>query len=173
MAAAMAASRDYLASVVRLFDDRSVEAGERIRAARRGFGLAAVNAEESFQRLMAEYDGPPADLSPVMTFLTYTRRLSASTAALAMARHTESGGGSALLPFAQRAHDVLADLEQAARERRRPAPLPILVQGAELDRRAAPLLRARVDRLARQIRMLHDALDRWASEGTQEGPASS
>jgi uncharacterized membrane protein YccC len=173
LAAAMAASRNYLASVVSLFDDRSVEAGERIRAARRGIGLAAVNAEESFQRLVAEYDGPLAELSPVMTFLTYTRRLSASTAALAMARHSDSVvGASVLLPFARRADAVLDDLAQAARERRRPAPLPILVEGAELDRQAAPLLRARVDRLARQIRTLHDALDRWASEGTQEGPAS-
>jgi uncharacterized membrane protein YccC len=173
LAAALAASRDYLASVVSLFDDRSVEAGERIRAARRGIGLAAVNAEESFQRLVAEYDGPPAELSPVMTFLTYTRRLSASTAALAMARHTDTVlGAAALQPFARRAEAVLDDLEQAAREQRRPAPLPILVQGAELDRQAAPLLRARVDRLARQIRMLHDALDRWAGDGTQEGPAS-
>ena len=49
MAAALESSRDYLVCVVELFDDRSPEAGERIRAARRHVGLAAVNAEESFQ----------------------------------------------------------------------------------------------------------------------------
>lgn len=173
MAAALTASRHYLSSVADLFDDRSAEAGARLRAARRGIGLAAVNAEESFQRLLAEYDGPPADLSSVMTFLTYTRRVTASIAALALARHSApAGSGAAIEPFARRAEAVLDDLAVAAAEGRRPLPLPILVQDAEVDRGAAPLLRARVDRLARQIRLLHDAVDRWATSGTQEDPAS-
>jgi uncharacterized membrane protein YccC len=172
MSAALDACRDYLVCVVELFDDRSAEAGERIRSARRRIGLAAVNAEESFGRLLAEYDGPPGELSPVMTFLTYVRRLTASIAALALVRHATTSGGASLQPFAQRAVMVLDDLAEAASGRRRPATLPILVQGAELDRDAAPLLRARVDRLARQIRQLHDAVDRWAEdESVQKGPA--
>ncbi len=173
LAAAAERSREYLSCVVKLFNDRSVEAGQQIRGARRHLGLATVNAEESFERMVAEYDGAPADLSPVMTFLTYTRRFAASTAALALARHVDGvHASSALTPFALRADAVLDDLARAAAEQRRPAPLPILVQGAELDRAEAPLLRARVDRLSRQIRMLHDALDRWAAEGTEQGPAS-
>jgi len=164
MAAALGATRDYLRCVVTLFEDRSDEAGGKLRAARRRVGLAAVNAEESFQRLVAEYDGPEADLSALMTFLTYTRRVTASVAALALARHAAPPGSvPALEPFAHRAEAVLDDLAGAATERRRPAPLPILVQDAELDRASAPLLRARVDRVARQIRLLHDALDRWAA----------
>ena len=164
MAAALAAMREYLQLVVDLFENRSDEAGKELRAARRRIGLAAVNAEESFQRLIAEYDGPEADLSPLLTFLTYTRRVAASIAALALARHAApSGSTMTLAPFARRARSVLDDLASAAVERRRPAPLPILVEDAELDRGAAPLLRARVDRLARQIRLLHDALDRWAA----------
>lgn len=174
LAAAAERSREYLSCVVKLFDDRSGEAGKRIRGARRQLGLATVNAEESFERTVAEYGGPPADLSPVMTFLTYTRRFAASTAALALARHVDGVDASrALAPFASRADAVLEDLARAAAEQRRPAPLPILVLGAELDRNETPLLRARVDRLARQIRMLHDALDRWASDGKGQGPASS
>jgi hypothetical protein len=173
MAAAHEACRDYLVCVVDLFDDRSAEAGERIRAARRRIGLAAVNAEESFGRLVAEYDGPPGELSPLMTFLTYIRRLSASIAALALVRHATVSGGASLRPFVHRAVTVLDDLAQSANESRRPAPLPILVQGAELDRDAAPLLRARLDRLARQIRQLHDTVERWAEdESTQKDPAS-
>ena len=31
----------------------------------------------------------------------------------------------------------------------------------------APLYRARVERLARQLRMLHDAVDRWATQGAR------
>lgn len=173
MAAALTASREYLACVVDLFDDRSGEAGDKLRAARRRIGLAAVNAEESFQRLVAEYDGPEADLSPLMTFLTYTRRAAASIAALALARHTTPPGSkSTLAPFALRAEAVLDDLAAAVAVRRRPASLPILVQDAEPDRSAAPLLRARVDRLARQIRLLHDAVDRWTANGTGEGSMS-
>jgi uncharacterized membrane protein YccC len=174
MAAALGACRDYLVCVVELFDDRSAEAGERIRAARRRIGLAAVNAEESFGRLLAEYDGLPGELSPVMTFLTYLRRLTASIAALALVRHTSDVSRATLEPFRQRAVMVLDDLAQAAGERRRPSPLPILVAGSELDRDAAPLLRARVDRLARQIRQLHDAVDRWADDpSSPKGPPPS
>ena len=174
MAAALSAMRDYLACVAELFEDKSDEAGAALRAARRHIGLAAVNAEESFQRLVAEYDGPEGDLSPLMTFLTYTRRATASIAALALARHgAPAGSRAALEPFVRRAESVLDDLSLAASEERRPAPLPILVEDAELDREVAPLLRARVDRLARQIRLLHDALDRWASTRTREGAASA
>lgn len=173
LAAAAERSREYLSCVVKLFDDRSGEAGKQIRGARRHLGLATVNAEESFERMVAEYDGPPGDLSPVMTFLTYTRRFAASTAALALARHVRGSDASrALAPFAARADAVLEDLARAAGERRRPAPLPILVVEAELDQNESPLLRARVDRVSRQIRMLHDALDRWAAEADEPGPAS-
>jgi len=173
MGTALTASRDYLARVVELFDDRSDEAGERLRSTRRDIGLAMLNAEESFQRLLAEHDGPPAELSPLMTFLTYIRRVTASIAALALARHTAPEGSMAAMePFARRAGSVLDDLAAAAVEGRRPAPLPILVQDAEVDRSAAPLLRARVDRLARQIRLLHDVVDRWALGTMHEGPAS-
>jgi uncharacterized membrane protein YccC len=173
MAAALTASRSYLSCVVELFDDRSPEAGDRLRAARRGIGLAAVNAEESFQRFVAEYDGPPAGLSPVMTFLTYTRRVAASIAALALARHTAPAGSAAAIePFARRAEAVLDNLAIAANESRKPAPLPILVHDADVDGGVPPLLRARIDRLARQIRLLHDAVDRWATTEMQNDPTS-
>lgn len=169
MAAALRANRDYLRCVVELFDDRSHAAGERIRASRRQIGLAAVNAEESFQRLLGEFDGPAVELSPLMTFLTYTRRLTASTAALALARHGSSGGvDAALAPFARRATAVLDDLADAAVADRRPAPLPILVEKPR-DGTAPPtppLVEARLDRLARQIRLLHDAVDRWTTRAT-------
>jgi uncharacterized membrane protein YccC len=173
MGAAIRANRDYLRCVIRLYDDRSDEAGARIRAARRGIGLATVNAEESFQRLLGEYDGPPAALSPAMTFLTYTRRLTASTAALALARyaHRAGDGAAPLAPFAHVADAVLGDLADAVTEGRRPAPLPLLVADD-----APPVsggtgeyfATARLDRLARQIRLLHDAIDRWIA-GRSDG----
>jgi uncharacterized membrane protein YccC len=173
LAAALRANRDYLRSVVAHFADRSEAAGETIRAARRRIGLATVNAEESFQRLLAELEGPAAELSPVMTFLTYTRRLTASTAALALARHSTPAEEASLTPFARRATEVLTDLADAVEQDRRPEPLPILVggTGGRAREAGAPLLMARLDRLARQIRLLHDAVERWTTR-TRAGPAS-
>jgi uncharacterized membrane protein YccC len=165
MAAALRANREYLDRVVALFDDRSEVAGRTLREARRRIGLATVNAEESFQRLLGESSGSGGRLASAMTFLTYTRRLTASIAALALARHTEPGGsGEALRSFTDTATGVLADLAESIEAGREPAPLPtVMASEASRAREAGlpPLLRARLDRLARQIRLLHDAVARW------------
>lgn len=163
LAQAVRANRDYLRMVTELFGDRTERASEAIRSARREIGLASVNAEESFQRFVAESSGAAGELSPVMAFLTYTRRLSASVAALALARHTAPPeSGRVLAPFMRLALPVLDDLADAAEGGRRPKPLPILVgEPSAGPARDTTLVRARVDRLAMQIRMLHDALDRW------------
>ncbi|HEY2026161.1 MAG TPA: FUSC family protein, partial [Gemmatimonadaceae bacterium] len=164
LAQAVRANRDYLRAVSDRFADRSEQAGEAIRSARRGVGLAAVNAEESFDRLVGESSGDASELSPVMTFLTYTRRLTASVAALALTRYSAPADSDRLLAsFMRLALPVLDDLADAAEIGRRPAPLPILVGREAEATRDTTLVRARIDRLARQIRMLHDALDRWES----------
>jgi uncharacterized membrane protein YccC len=175
MASALHANRDYLARVVDLYGDRSELAGRTIREARRSIGLATVNAEESFQRLLGEAHVPGSRLAAVMTFLTYTRRLTASIAALALSRHTSPGGiGPELGPFARTATGVLDDLAAAIVHARTPAPLPSIVtvdamRGSEPS--ATPLLRARLDRLARQIRLLHDAVERFTSGPENGGKA--
>jgi uncharacterized membrane protein YccC len=161
IAAALRANRDYLRSVVELYADRSDQAGATIRGARRRIGLATVNAEESFQRLLGEYTGTSSDLSPVLTLLTYTRRLTASVAALALTRYTAVGTPpTALAPFLDTATTVLDDLADSVTDGRAPAPLPAV---AAVDAQAPLIVRARVDRLARQIRLLHDAVERWKS----------
>ena len=124
-AAALTANPDYLRTVAELYGDRTERAGTRMRAARRHVGLATVNAEESFQRLLGEFDGSSRALSPLLTFLTYTRRLTASIAALAVTRHTASGATTeALAPFAGTATAVLDDLAAAVSANRSPAPPP-------------------------------------------------
>jgi uncharacterized membrane protein YccC len=159
VATSLRANRDYLRSVVDLYADRSQEAGAKIRESRRRTELATVNAEESFQRLLGEFDGTPTDLSPVMTFLTYTRRLTASVAALSLTRLTTAGTWRvALVPFLDTATAVLDDLAASVADGRAPAPLPAV---APVDGEAPLIVRARVDRLARQIRLLHDAIERW------------
>jgi uncharacterized membrane protein YccC len=170
MAAALRRNRDYLLAVVARYDDRSAEASRALRATRRAVGLATVNAEESFQRLLGEHTGPTEPLAPVMAFLTYTRRLTASVAALAVARYALAAPDlAALAPFARAAEAVLDDLAAALVEGRAPAPLPPLGVGEALETGLPPLLRARMVRIARQIRTLHDEVGRYL---TAEAPAA-
>jgi hypothetical protein len=99
-----------------------------------------------------------------MTFLTYTRRFTASVASLALARHTSPGALAATLaPFADAAASVMEELADALASERAPAPLPMLGAVEAAEQPVPPLLRARVDRLAAQLRMLHEAVGRWAS----------
>jgi uncharacterized membrane protein YccC len=176
MAAALRANRDYLDRVVALFDDRSELAGRTLRETRRRIGLATVNAEESFQRLLGESSGSGGRLASAMTFLTYTRRLTASIAALALARHMEADvSGDALRSFAETATGVLANLAESIEAGRAPAPLPTVMASEVARAREAglpPLVRARLDRLARQIRLLHDAIERWTTR-REPDPAAS
>jgi uncharacterized membrane protein YccC len=135
-----------------------------MRAARRQIGLATANAEESFQRWLGEHTGSPETIAPAMTFLTYTRRFTASVASLALARHTSPGALAATLaPFADAAASVMEELADALANERAPAPLPMLGAVEAAEQPVPPLLRARVDRLAAQLRMLHEAVGRWAS----------
>jgi len=167
VAAALAALAAHLRAAASLLDaPPGTRDDGRVRDARRGVGLAAVNAEESFQRLLGE-SGDARRLSSAMTFLTYARRLSASIAALALARHSAPEVAQpALRHFSDTAVGVLDDLAEAIELGRPPAPLPSIVASEAERARGAevpPLLRARFDRLARQIRLVHDAIGRWTT----------
>jgi uncharacterized membrane protein YccC len=159
LAATVRGMRAYFDRVVARFGDRSEEASRALRAARRDVGLAILNADESFQRLLGEHRGPPEALAPLMTMLTYARRFTASIAALALSRHSiDAAPPEALAAFAPAVDAVLDDLAAALAEGRPPAPLPELPASAAVD---SPLLRGRLTRLARQLKTLHDAADRW------------
>jgi uncharacterized membrane protein YccC len=161
-AAALRANANYLAAVIERFDDRSPAAGEVIRAARRAVGLATVNAEESLQRALVEAHGDEAALAPALTFLAYTRRFTASVAALAIARHTPDGTTRAALePFLRMVMPVLDDLATSLESARSPLPLPD-VDATMGEGPLSPLVSARVNRLARQVKTLHDAVARIA-----------
>jgi uncharacterized membrane protein YccC len=161
LAQTITALRNYLALVVQRFDDRSEDASRALREARRQVGLAILNAEESFQRLLGEHRGPAEALAPAMTLLTYTRRFTASIAALALSRYSvDATQVDALAPFAKAVDAALADVAAALAGGRAPAPLgelPELPSGAE-----SPLLRGRLTRLGRQLKTLHDAAARWS-----------
>jgi len=155
LAGTITALRAYLARVVERFNDRSQDAGRALRKTRRQVGLAILNADESFQRLLGEHRGPPEALAPVMTLLTYTRRFTASIAALALSRHSvDAVAADTLAPFVRAVDAALADVAEALAEDRVPAPLGEL---PEPPLGLSPLLRGRLTRLARQLKTLHDA----------------
>ena len=112
---------------------------------------------------MEEQAGEGDAIAPALSLLAYTRRLIASTASLALARHAaDERSVAAVRAFTDDASHSLESLSDAMRDRRDPAPpwSPALdepVPGASLP----PLLDARLGRLARQVRMLDESVRRW------------
>jgi uncharacterized membrane protein YccC len=155
----LAAMRAYLADVIARFDDRSDAAGAILRGSRRRVGLAILNAEESLERLLAEQRGRADDLTPAMTLVTYARRFTASIAALALSRHSVAPvPAGALEAFASGMDLALADLATAIAEGRPPHPFDPMAEPANPT--LPPLLRGRLTRLRRQLKTLHDAIER-------------
>jgi uncharacterized membrane protein YccC len=159
LAEVLEAMRAYLADVIARFDDRSDAAGAALRAGRRRVGLAILNADESLERALSERRGRANDLTPAMTLVTYARRFTASIAALALSRHSVAAVPTgALQRFASAMDQALADLAAALAEGRAPRPLDFM--GEPADPTLPPLLRGRLTRLRRQLKTLHDAVER-------------
>jgi uncharacterized membrane protein YccC len=164
MAESLRANKAYLDRVIQNFGDRSDAAARSILDARRATGLTASNTDESFQRYLGEHSGRTDDLSSAMTFTTYMRRLTASTAALALVRHgAERPPVEILFPFAQTATAELDRLAAAVEESRTPNPMPEIPVLEGEDRQKYPLLSARIERLSRQLATIHDAVERFTS----------
>jgi uncharacterized membrane protein YccC len=170
MAAALRANRDYLNTTVRVFPDRSDAAGRELRDRRRDAALAAINAEESFQRLLGEHSEESASLAPVMKFLTYMRRFTVSVAALAVSRHAvDPSTATVLEKFAQdatrRMDDAAAGLDGAQSI---PPANPSSSESADSNT-LDPIVRARLLRLSRQLDTLASASDEVVRLGQASG----
>jgi uncharacterized membrane protein YccC len=161
-AAALRANRRFFECAVELLSRRDTNIG-LLRDARRDVARAAFNAEESFQRLLSEHRGPPEHLEAIMTMLVYTRRLAASIAALALVGDAAPSPDS-LQPFARAFVGVLDDLTTAVTDGRRPAPFPQAGSIRLPDARSLPVLHQRLVRLARQLKLMHDAVERWLAD---------
>jgi len=169
LAAALAADRAYLREAIALATAGSGASSAAARSARRAFGVAAGNADESFQRMLDEHKGPVEALAPIMTVLTYTRRLVAATAALAQLRHVSGAVTGSIDGFAAIADGVLEDLAASAAARRPPAPFP---DADLLDAALAatiPEVRVRAERIVGQLAALHDALALFAAGSASGG----
>jgi uncharacterized membrane protein YccC len=160
--AALRANRVFFDRAIEVLGRRDAQIGV-LRDARRDVARAAFNAEESFQRLLSEHRGPPEQLEAIMTVLVYTRRIAASIAALALVAHPPAAGQS-LERFASTTDDALDDLASAVAEGRPPAPFPRISGSALPDPGELPVVHQRLVRLARQLRLMHDAIDRWMSD---------
>ncbi|NTX16005.1 FUSC family protein [Myxococcus sp. CA056] len=129
-----------------------------VSAARRDLGLAMIDAEASFERLMAEYRGPAHRLEPAMALLTYSRRLAASVTAL--------GEQKAVIPssevldvVAHKASGTLDALADSLKQGQTPPPMPELpLRRIVNDPVSGPL----VERVPRQLEILHGAVEKLA-----------
>jgi uncharacterized membrane protein YccC len=162
---AIRANDEYLQKTLDLLAGGDTDIGP-LRNARRAIAQAAVNAEDSFQRLLSEHRGPPERLEPIMALLVYVRRLSASTAAVALSGYVKTHiAVSEIAPFANAAHDILTDLAAAVAESRPPKAFPPVGTIPIPDQADSPVLHRRLTRLARQIKLMHDAVSRWMTPG--------
>ncbi|MET0287384.1 MAG: FUSC family protein [Polyangiales bacterium] len=142
-----------------------------LRQARTELGLALLNAEASYQRLLTESSILPDESEALLTLLLYTHRLSSGFIALALV-----GGSHVHAHLQQEKGELkveLAELEQAIRERSHPparsrvstAPLALEARGfSEREPNlAADALDGdeRVDVLFEQLDVLRNAVLRW------------
>jgi len=163
-AASLRATKELFDGAIVLLGDPRADIG-RLRDARRRLALAASNAEESFQRLLSEHRGPPEHLEAIMTVLVYTRRLAASSAALALVGNATNAtpADPPLEPFARTVDAVFADLADAVASGRAPAPFPPVGSVPLPDAKRSPIVYQRLVRLARQLKLMHDAVERWVA----------
>jgi len=161
VARALRGDATFLREAVRVAREGGSRAFGSLRDIRRTIALAATNAEDSFQRLIADYKGPSEELEPIMASLVYTRRFAAATAGLALAGGIDTAPGPEVERFAIDAAAVLDDLAAAITDGRTPAPLPEAMTTAGTG--PVSPVQVRVRRLARQVKLLHDAVDRWTA----------
>ena len=124
-----------------------------LRVARQKLGLALLNAEASYQRLLTETGIRPEESEALLSLLLHAHRLGSGLIALAVASGTPAH--TALIARAAELHRALAEL-RAAVEGQRP---PLL--GDALP--AAKAGSARVDALFEQLAVLRGATARWSS----------
>jgi uncharacterized membrane protein YccC len=130
-----------------------------LRQARTELGLALLNAEASYQRLLTEGPIAPDESEALLSLLLYTHRLSSGLIALALVAgshvhaHLQQEKGELMVE--------LAELERAIRERSHPpqrsrvsnAPPALVAEALNGDER--------VDVLFEQLDVLRNAVMRW------------
>jgi uncharacterized membrane protein YccC len=173
VADALRADRELFGVLARAWQYGGSPPAEALTEARRKLGLATINAETSFQRLLNEPRWRTEGVEPLMTLLAFTRRYAAVCTLLASRKSVPGTPGvrEALARYAQAMSESMEDLADAVQHGRLPRPLPAFDAligwnvphpdgpGAALGAEA-PLLQSQLERLARQLTVLHAAAAR-------------
>ncbi|WNG19197.1 FUSC family protein [Cystobacter fuscus] len=180
ISAALRANREHFLQVFANRREPSRDPQEGFSEARRKMGLATLNAEASFQRLLSEPRRRTEPLEPLMTLLAYLRRFAASVVALsATPGEAFPERSRALLDrFADTVSGVLEDLADAVVRGRPPSPLPDLegwlrqaplaAEHAEAGAEEESLLRIQLERVTRRLIVLHGAVSRRGTRSPLE-----
>jgi uncharacterized membrane protein YccC len=173
--AAVIACRDHVREVARLWIDRSEEAARVLATARRQAALATANAESSLDAMLASSAEPDALFEARMSLLVGVRRLVAADTALSALRMTPAAqdADAEVNAVVRAASVVLGDLASAVVEGRAPAPIaPELVATVRAIPESSGLRRVS-ERIAGQVRVLHDAVSRASTaRDDEEEPAA-
>ncbi|WP_368671392.1 FUSC family protein [Corallococcus exiguus] len=170
MADALRADREFFNVLARAWQRNGPPEAAALAEARRKLGLATINAETSFQRLLTEPRWRTEAVEPLMTLLAFTRRFAAVCTLLASRRSVPSTPAvqEALSRFARAMDASMEDLADSVHHGRRPKTLPAFdaligwnvptpdAPGAAMSAEA-PLLQSQLERLARQLTVLHTA----------------
>jgi uncharacterized membrane protein YccC len=144
---------------------REVAEGRRgtepdLLSTRREVGLALIDAEASFERMIAEYHGSTQGLEPAMALLSYSRRLLASMTALGEER-SDPHTAQALTHVAKETGETLEGLADALIQGSPPPPLPELpVRRREDD----PVQSELMTHVPRQLGVVHGAVAKLTAE---------
>ncbi|MET0385449.1 MAG: FUSC family protein [Polyangiales bacterium] len=95
---------------------------ERVRAARRELGMALLNAEASYQRLLTELGIAPEQSEAMLTLLLYAHRIASGLIAIAFVRGTTLH--ARLTERAAELRPAIENLRHAIAERNDPPPVP-------------------------------------------------
>lgn len=161
-AAAIRAAAAHLRVVAAMWTSTGEDSSVALAAARREAALAAVNAEASFERLVAESARSRRALEPGTTLLTFTRRLMAADIALGTLRHAPEAPAlrDQITEFARRLTSNLDAVADAVAAHRTPPPLDLPDVGVGPH---ADLTAPQFHRVMRQAEIIHDAATRLAA----------
>ncbi|WP_244238254.1 FUSC family protein [Corallococcus terminator] len=185
MAEALRADREFFGVLASAWRRGESPQAQALAEARRKLGLATINAETSFQRLLNEPRWSTEALEPLMTLLAFTRRFAAVCTLLASRKSVPSTPAvhEALARFCAAMDEALEDLADAVLHGRPPRALPAFnallgwnvptpdAPGLALGQEA-PLLQSQLERLARQLSVLHGAATRRMEAPPSPVPAS-
>jgi len=183
LAAALRANREhFLLALSERLGASPRRPDELFSEARRKIGLATLNAEASFLRLLSEPRRRTEPIEPLMTLLAYLRRFAAAVISVSASPRDEVSKRirTQVERFADSAALVLEDLAEAVHRGRVPSPLPDLHGLLRWDERTEgraeaevePLLRLQLERVARRILVLHGAVSRRAAQRPLERPSA-